>query len=191
MQPRLALAVATLLGSLVLVSPAVSGASAAKGCGALTLQAVKADGYTAATGPSVTPYNYANANANAANAVGTTIDFGKSALIVGCLDPAHLASAWKAQGFAGKATTAQAFMADLVAASQGAMTATKVGGVTDYLDYGNGKEDGLGSLSKAASLRLDAWVANGKYVVLTFSAPAGPPSKALLRFISTTQSVLK
>jgi hypothetical protein len=72
------------------------------------------------------------------------------------------------------------------------MTKTKVGPVNDYLDFGNGKEDGLGSLSTAKSLRLDAWVANGKYVILTFTAPAAAKaSTPLLNFINSTLAVLK
>ena len=112
-------------------------------------------------------------------------------MIVGCLDPTHLGAAWKAQGFSGTATNASAFMSQLVAASAGAMTKTKVGPVWDYLDYGNGSEDGLGSLASARSLRLDAWVTNNKYVLVTFSAPAGSPSKALLAFIASTVKLLK
>jgi hypothetical protein len=158
----------------------------------LTLSTIKADGYTAATGPKVTPYNYAKMSANGANALGTTLDFGSKALVVGCLDPANLAAAWKMEGFTGKATTATAFMSQLVKSSAGAMKATKVGPVTDYLDFGNGKEDGLGSLSSAGALRLDAWVANGNYVVLAFSQPAvSAAPKQLLNFINTTLNVLK
>ena len=64
--------------------------------------------------------------------------------------------------------------------------------VTDYLDFGNGKEDGVGSLSSAKSLRLDAWVANGKYVILTFSQPAAAVApKALLAFMKSTVTLLK
>ena len=45
------------------------------------------------------------------------------------------------------------------------------------------------SLARAASVRLDAWVA-GKYIVLTQTEPAGPPSAALLKFIASTKSLL-
>jgi hypothetical protein len=87
--------------------------------------------------------------------------------------------------------TATQYLAYIVKGSAGAMKKTAVGGVSDFLDFGNGKEDGVGSLSTAGSLRLDAWVA-GKYVVLTFSAPAAAvPSKSLLAFIKSTQTLLK
>jgi hypothetical protein len=156
LRPITSLLTAALLASTVATVTA-SAAGAAKtptGCSALTRSLVAADGYSSATGPVVTADNYKNVDANAANAVGTTYDFGAQALIVGCLDPAHLGAAWKAQGFSGKATNAQGFMDQLVKASSGAMTKTKVGPVTDYLDYGNGngngKEDGLGSLREGS-----------------------------------------
>ena len=128
---------------------------------------------------------------HAANSLGTTIDFGKGALVVSCVSPADIAKlSVSAQG-AGKPTmTAQQYMDYMVAQSAGAMTATPVGGVTDYLDFGNGKEDGLGSTATATSVRLDAWVAN-KFIILTFIHPATTtPSSALLNFIKTTHSVL-
>lgn len=46
----------------------------------------------------------------------------------------------------------------------------KVRPAWDYLDFGKGKEDGLGSASTPSSVRLDAWVA-GKYIILGFIAP--------------------
>ena len=70
------------------------------------------------------------------------------------------------------------------------MVVVPVAGVNDYLDFGNGKEDGIGSTAKVGSLRLDAWVA-GKYVILTFSAPAvATPPAALVAFIKSTQTLL-
>ena len=86
--------------------------------------------------------------------------------------------------------TATQYLAYVVKQSAGAMKKTPVGGVSDYLDFGNGKEDGVGSTAKAGSLRLDAWVA-GKYVILTFSAPAvATPPAPLLAFIKSTQTLL-
>ncbi len=192
MKIRLALASLTLVAATGTVISSGAGATTVTGCGLITHSLIKADGFDSSTGPYVTDYNYAHPSKNAANALGQTIDFGTKALVVSCLDPAHLAVAWKVQGFAGKATNATDFMTKLVAASAGAMTKTKVGPVTDYLDFGNGKEDGLGSLSTAKSLRLDAWVANGKYVILTFMAPA--VSKApttLINFMNSTVAILK
>ena len=184
------------LASLVVATAGLTassaGATTITGCGLITHSMIKADGFDSSTGPYVTDYNYAKPSKNPANALGQTIDFGAKALVVSCLDPAHLAAAWKVEGFSGKATNATDFMTKLVAASAGAMTKTKVGPVNDYLDFGNGKEDGLGSLSTAKSLRLDAWVANGKYVILTFTAPAAAKaSTPLLNFINSTLAVLK
>ena len=66
------------------------------------------------------------------------------------------------------------------------MKKTAVSGVSDYLDFGNGKEDGLGSTSTAGSVRLDAWV-SGNFIFLTFAAPAlQTPSKPLLALIKST-----
>ncbi len=192
MKTRRAIASVLLVASTLTIAASVGASTAPTGCNALTLALAKADGYSSATGPVVTPYNYKKGAHNAANAIGTTIDFGSKALVVGCLDPANLHNAWTAQQFSGTATTATAFMTKLVAAAQGAMTKTTVGPVTDYLDFGNGKEDGVGSLSTAKSLRLDAWVANGKYVIVTFSQPAAAVApKALLAFMKSTVTLLK
>jgi len=160
-------------------------------CLALTKSAVVADGYANATTPTITAYNYAKLSANAANSLGTTIDFGSKALVIACVSPTDIKKLSVAvQGASKPAMTATQYMAYMVKQSSGAMTKRSVGGVSDYLDLGNGKEDGLGSTAKAGSLRLDAWVA-GKFIILTFSAPATATApKALLSFIKTTQKVL-
>ena len=184
---------AILITGLVTVpSPFALNANAATpSCAAITKTAVVTDGYTKATTPVVTVYNYAKSSANAANSLGTTLDFGSKALVVACVSPADINKlSVAAQGASKPAMTATQYMAYMVKQSAGAMTKKTVGGVSDYLDLGNGKEDGLGSTAKAGSLRLDAWVA-GKFIVLTFSAPASTtPPKALLSFIKTTQTVL-
>jgi hypothetical protein len=184
---------AILIAGLVTVSSSFSLAAnaAAPSCAAITKSAVVADGYTKATSPVITAYNYAKASANAANSLGTTIDFGAQALVVACVSPSDIQKlSIAAQGASKPAMTATQYMAYMVKQSAGAMTKKSVGGVSDYLDLGNGKEDGLGSTAKAAGLRLDAWVA-GKFIVLTFSAPAtATPPTALLSFIKTTQKVL-
>lgn len=186
------LRVSLIATSLVLASVVAAGSASVAGaasasCASITKSLVVSDGYTMATGPVITPYNYAKASANAANALGTTIDFGPQALIVSCVSPSDIA---KLSAQAGKKTmSATAYMNYMVSQSQGAMTKTPVGGVNDYLDFGNGKEDGLGSLSKAGSLRLDAWVA-GNYIFLGFSQPASQtPSKSLLNFIKSTTTL--
>ena len=179
---------ATLGSTAVAFGSASASSTSTPSCAAITKAVVLADGYSAATGPKITKYNYTNTAKNAANALGTTIDFGAKALVVGCVSPSDIAKLSKA---AGKSTmTATQYMAYMVKQSAGAMKATKVGGVTDYLDFGNGKEDGLGSLSTAVSLRLDAWVV-GNFIVLGFSQPAmAAPSSALLHFIASTKSLL-
>jgi len=166
----------------------VSTAEASTGsCSSITKALVVADGYKLATTPTTTPYNFSNTSANQANALGTTIDFGAKALVVGCVSPADIA---KYSGSKKPVMTATQYLASVVKASAGAMKKTPVGGVSDYLDFGNGKEDGVGSTAKAGSLRLDAWVA-GKYVILTFSAPAvATPPAPLLAFIKSTQALL-
>lgn len=188
--------IAVLAGSLLLVSSTVAvstAANAASSCSSITKQVVVADGFASATGPKVTAYNYAKASANAANALGTTLDFGAKALIVGCVSPADLVKlSVKAQGKGKPTMTATQYLAWLASKSGGAMKKTKVNGVWDYLDFGNGKEDGLGSLSTAKSIRLDAWVASSKYIILTFSAPATKTASAALNaFIASTNTVLK
>jgi hypothetical protein len=171
----------------VLASGAPAGATSTPSCSSLTQKVLVADGYTKATKPKITPYNYKKLSANAANALGTTIDFGAKALVVGCVSPSDIAKlSVIAQGKKKPTMTAQQYMHYLVKQSAGAMTKTKVGPVYDYLDFGNGKEDGLGSTSTASSVRLDAWVA-GKFIVLTFSAPVVTPAPAkLVNFIKTT-----
>jgi len=162
-------------------------------CSSITLAQVKADGFTGATGPVVTPYNYANPSKDATNALGTTIDFGAKALVVGCVSPADvtkLAAAAKVKGTANTHALAQAYMNYMVQqAGAGVMNATPVGGTTDYLDFGNGKQDGLGSTSAMGAVRLDAWVA-GPYIFLGFSGPvtSSKPSAALVKFVKWTES---
>lgn len=183
---------AILFTGLVSVSSfSISANAATPTCGAITKAVVVADGYSKATTPVVTTYNYKKSSANAANSLGTTIDFGSKALVVACVSPADIKKlSIAAQGASKPTMSATQYMAYMVKQSAGAMTKKSVGGVSDFLDMGNGKEDGLGSTAKAGSLRLDAWVA-GKYIVLTFSAPATATApKALLAFIKTSQQIL-
>ena len=177
-----------LASTLVVGSAAVTsaGAATAPSCAGITKALVVSNGYTAATGPVVTPYNYKKESANAANALGTTLDFGAKALVVSCVSPADIAKL-SALATPGKPImTATQYMAWMVKDSAGAMKATPVAGVTDYLDFGNGKEDGIGSTVKAGSVRLDAWVA-GKFIFLAFSAPVTPTVPTpLVNFIHST-----
>ena len=179
----------SLLISALSFMPAAQAAGGS--CASITKALVIADGYKSATGPTTTPYNFAKPSANQANALGTTIDFGAKALVVGCISPADIAKYSVAGNGAKKPVmTATQYLAYVVKQSAGAMKKTPVAGVSDYLDFGNGKEDGVGSTAKAGSLRLDAWVA-GKYVILTFSAPAvATPPASLLAFIKSTQTLL-
>jgi hypothetical protein len=177
-----------LSGSLVAGSAVATtaGAASTATCGSITKALVVADGYTAATTPVVTPYNYKKESANSANSLGTTIDFGAKALVVACVSPSDIAKL-SAQAAPGKPVmTAAQYMTWMAKDSAGAMKATPVAGVTDYLDFGNGKEDGLGSTVKAGSVRLDAWVA-GSYIFLAFSAPVTPKVPTpLVNFIHST-----
>jgi len=171
--------------SLALPLSASSASAAAMSCGALTKTALVADGFTSATGPVVTPYNYAKVSANPANALGTTYDFGAKALVVSCVSPADIA---KLSALAGHPhQSAAQYMAYLVAQSSGAMVKTPVGGTDDYLDFGNGKQDGLGSSARAFSVRLDAWVAHN-YIFLTFITPVTSPKAPtpLVNFVKWT-----
>jgi hypothetical protein len=165
-----------LLGSLTLSSTIATSAGAAGSsvsCASITKSVIVADGFTGATTPKVTPYNYTTSSANPANSLGTTIE--KLSVI--------------AHGSSKPPMTATQYMAYQVKQSAGAMVKTPVAGVSDFLDFGSGKEDGLGSTSKAGSVRLDAWVA-GKYIFLTFIAPVSTtPSKPLLSFIKTTEKL--
>lgn len=181
---------ALVLGATVVIAPnSSSGASVAPSCSNITKSVVVADGFTGAQTPVVTPYDYAKMSANPANALGTTIDFGSKSLVVACVSPSDIAKL-AASAKLPASTTATSYMAYLVKQSGGSMTKTPVGGVSDFLDFGSGKEDGLGSTSSAGSVRLDAWVAHN-FIVLTFIAPASSkPSSALINFIKTTESVL-
>jgi hypothetical protein len=191
MQRKISIGVLALSLLFVGVSFTSVAQAASGSCASITKALVVADGYKLASGPSKTPYNFSSASANQPNALGTTIDFGAKALVVGCVSPADIAKySVAANGAKKPVMTATQYLAYVVKQSAGAMKKTPVGGVSDYLDFGNGKEDGVGSTSQAGSLRLDAWVA-GKYVILTFSAPAvSTPPAPLLAFIKSTQTLL-
>lgn len=181
-------------GSLTLATDFTSSAGAVgatSSCGSLTKAVVSSDGFTSAAKPTVRAYNYAMTSANPANALGTTIDFGAKALVVSCVSPADIKRlSAAAQGASKPTMSAAQYMAYLVKQSSGAMNRTTVGGVNDYLDQGSGKEDGLGSTSKAPSVRLDAWIA-GNYIVLTQTVPAAAsPSKPLLALIKSSKRLL-
>ena len=182
-----------LLASTLVVGVGVatdSGAATNGSCNSITKQVVVGDGFVNPTTPKITAYNYTKVSANAANAFGTTIDFGAKALVVGCISPSDIKKlSVIAQGSSKPTMTTAQYMAYLVKQSAGAMVKTPVGGVSDYLDQGSGKEDGLGSTATASSVRLDAWIA-GNYIILTFTVPAtATASKPLLAFIKSTESI--
>lgn len=184
------IAITSLIISSSVLAPGVAtlaSATTTASCSQLTKTALATDGYVNATGPIVTAYNYTKTSANAANSLGTTLDFGSKALVVACISPSDIKKLSAiAQGSAKPTMTADQYMAYMVKHSAGAMKKTKVGVVNDYLDFGSGKEDGLGSTSTAGSVRLDAWV-SGNFIFLTFSAPAVQvPAKPLLALIKTT-----
>ncbi len=178
-----------------LITVATATVASAKGltCSAITKSLVTSKGFTHATGPVVKPYNFVNESKNADNALGTTIDFGAKALVVGCVSPSDIAKlSQQAQNSMMPAMTAQQYMNYMVQQASGAMKKTPVAGTNDYLDFGNGKEDGLGSTKSMASVRLDAWVAGG-YIFLGFSGPvtSAKPSAALVNFIKWTETSFK
>ena len=73
------------IGTWTLWSGATTIAGAATkspSCNSITKSVVIADGFSAATTPKITPYNYTKTSANAANALGTTIDFGSRAIVL-------------------------------------------------------------------------------------------------------------
>ena len=175
---------AALLASVCTVAATGSIASAATAnkCGQLTLSAIKSYGFTKATGPKITQYNFTKSSANAANALGETIDFGAKALVISCVTPSDIAKL-SVQAGGKKTWTAQQYMNWMVKDSAGAMKATPTAGTTSYLDFGNGKEDGLGSTVKSSSVRLDAFVFHS-YIIMVQTAPvSAKPSAALTKFI--------
>ena len=175
---------AALLASVCTVAATGSIASAATAnkCGQLTLSAIKSYGFTKATGPKITQYNFMKPSANAKNALGETIDFGAKALVISCVTPSDIAKL-SVQAGGKKTWTAQQYMNWMVKDSAGAMKATPTAGTTSYLDFGSGKEDGLGSTVKATSVRLDAFVFHN-YILMIQTAPVSvKPSAALSAFI--------
>jgi hypothetical protein len=179
---RLIVTTALVAPLTVAVVATSSSATTKATCAALTKSELVSLGFSGATGPVVTPYNYTNAAKNAANSLGTTYDFGAKAIVVGCVSPSDIVKLSKQ---AGSTMSAQQYMNYMVKQSAGAMNKTLVAGTNDYLDFGNGKEDGLGSTDKMGSVRLDAWVAGG-YIFLGFSGPVTSPKAS-----SAVQSLIR
>lgn len=182
--------ITNLIGSFALLASvftvaatgSIASASTTNKCGQLTLSTIKSYGFTKATGPKITQYNFTKSSANAANALGETIDFGARALVISCVTPSDIAKL-SVQAGGKKTWTAQQYMNWMVKDSAGAMKATPTAGTTSYLDFGNGKEDGLGSTVKATSVRLDAFVFHN-YILMIQTAPVSvKPSAALSAFI--------
>jgi hypothetical protein len=159
-------------------------ATAASGCGVLTSALVTSAGYTHALSPVVTPYNYTMTSANETNALGTTYDFGVHATVVSCVAPRDIKKLAKA---AKVKNSAAAYLAWMVKDSNGTMIPTTIGSTKDWVDYGNGKEDGLGSFVSDTSIRLDAFRA-GRYIILIQTSPAltaaVPPLQRLVAAIT-------
>ncbi len=180
---------ALLAGSLTFAATGtIASAASANKCGQLTLSTIKSYGFSQATAPKITQYNYQKASANAMNALGETIDFGAKALVVSCVTPSDIAKL-SVQAGGKKTWTAQRYMQWMVKDSDGAMTATPTVNTTSYLDFGNGKEDGLGSTMSAKSVRLDAFVFH-KYIIMVQTAPVSvKPSAALTKFIKGCEAI--
>ena len=128
-------------------------ATTASACNKITKAVMVADGCNRAVSPTISSYNCTKPSSNPANALGSTIDFGAKALVVACVSPADIKKlSTSAQGSSKVTMTANQYMAYMVKQSAGAMTKTPVGGASDSLDFGSGKEDGLGSTSTAGSI---------------------------------------
>lgn len=189
--------VGALLASMVTIGGVVTAAAASttSTCNTINLSLMKSLGFSKAISPTVTPYSYTNGRKNAANALGTTIDFGSKALIVGCVSPSDIAKLSADAGSPKKALTAAQYMAYMVKQSYdpttkaNAMQPTPVAGTTDYLDFGDGAQDGVGSTLSLGVVRLDAWVV-GNYIFLGFSGSANVPhpSAPLVAFMKWTQT---
>ena len=181
------LSVGTLVGGAV----TSAGASAAPSCNSITKSQAIAAGFKMATGPKITPYNDQNLSANATNALGETIDFGPNAIVVSCVSPTDLkALSVAAQGSNKPVMTATQYLQYLVKTSGGSMKPQSIAKITNYVDFGNGKEDGLGSTATASGVRLDSFVA-GHFIVLTQTVPASAkPSKNLGTFAKTIEADL-
>ena len=188
--------ITTLLGSTALLASiftvtatgSIASATTANKCGQLTLSAIKSYGFTKATGPKITQYNFKKESANAANALGETIDFGAKALVISCVTPSDIAKL-SVQAGGNKSWTAARYMQWMVKDSAGAMKATPTVNTTSYLDFGSGKEDGLGSTVSSSSVRLDAFVFH-KYIIMVQTAPVSvKPSAALTKFIKAAEMI--
>jgi hypothetical protein len=151
-----------VLGLVVPPAPTAGASTTSKSssptCQSITRAQVVAAGFAGALTPKVTPYNDNKVTANAPNSLGETIDFGSKALVVGCATPTDLKALSLVANGAGKPSmTAAQYVQYLVRSSAGAMKRESIGGVLGYVDYGNGKEDGLGSTASAGSVRLDTF----------------------------------
>jgi hypothetical protein len=165
-------------GLLVLPTPSgaatVAGKPSAPSCQSITQAQAIATGFTGARAPKVSDFNDKKLAANPPNLLGETIDFGAKALVVGCAAPIDLKALSVTANGAGKPVmTAAQYVQYLVRTSAGAMKSETIGGVPGYADYGNGREDGLGSTATAGSVRLDTFVA-GNFVINFFSSPVSP-----------------
>lgn len=180
----LAVTATVALGAGVATS-AASATTSSHSCASVTKAQMIAAGFTKATGPKITAYNDAKLSANAPNALGETIDFGSKALVVSCVTPTDLkALSIPAQGAKKPPMSATAYLRYLVKTSGGSMSEQSIGSVVNYVDFGNGKEDGLGSTSTASSVRLDAFAA-GSFLVLIQTAPVTIRPTATLRHAVT------
>ena len=137
-------------------------------CKTISKALVIQTGYTDATGPNVTAYNYTNKAANAANAVGTTLDFGPTSVVISCLAPSDLTKT--ATLLHKPAFTPESYLAYMKATIPG-LQSQNIMGIPTLTRTVPGSTAGLGSMTKAAKLRVDAFMVRADYVIIVESIP--------------------
>lgn len=161
------LLVAVTMGLFVVVSPRPAGALE-NHCGRISQALVVSAGFMNAATPVVTKYNYTTPSKNTKNAFGTTYDFGSTGPVISCLAPADLKSLAKTNK---TSTSVSAFVSWLRRQPGLNLRPTAIASIADQFTTGTGAQHGLGSLAKAASVRLDVFTVQNQYVVLLRTTP--------------------
>lgn len=167
---RIAASLTIVSGGLVVSTSLVQAPAGAltSTCKTISKALVVQSGYTSATAPKITPYNYTNKAANAAHAVGTTLDFGPTSVVVSCLAPSDLA---KTATLLHKPTfTPETYLAYMKSTIPG-LQQTSIMGIPALTRTVPGSVAGLGSMAKAPSLRVDAFMVRADYVIIIESIP--------------------
>jgi hypothetical protein len=166
--PTRLLAVAGLVaGSFVAISPAAYSAGLTNHCGYLNQQVLQPY-YPTVGVPTSTPYNYAAGAKNLTHAIGTTVDYGTGFPVISCVSPDDLT---KIGAKLRKTFTASSYVTYLTTSLGRPFKKTFVVGTWDYVAGSTGAASGVGSLAKAASIRLDLFDVSNKYVLLIQTSP--------------------